>query len=267
MKKNAVSFRAKSVGLAFLFIAMVFLQSFGKAPKREFYEIKIYHVSSALQQERVDKYLQQAYLPALHKAGIAKVGVFKPVESDTAYGKLIYVLIPFKTVDQHLQLPQLLLKDQEYQAAGADYINATFDNAPYKRIETIFLQAFPQFPEMKVPDHATPHAERVYELRSYESATEKLHQNKVQMFNEGGEVNIFKQLNFNPAFFAQVISGSHTPNLMYMTTFSNMASREEHWNAFKNNPDWKRISSAKEYQKNVSHADILFLHPTDYSDL
>lgn len=267
MKKSNVSFLAKSIGVAFLFTVTVFFQSFGKAPKREFYEIKIYHVSTKVQQERVDKYLQQALLPALHKVGITKVGVFKPVESDTAYGKLIYLLIPFKSVEQHLGLSELLLKDSEYLAAGTDYLDAASDNAPYNRIESIFLHAFVKFPESRVPNHSTPKAERVYELRSYESATEKIHLNKLQMFNDGGEVKLFEQLEFNPVFFAQVISGSHMPNLMYMTSFNNKDDREAHWNVFKAHPDWKKLSGLKEYQKNVSHADILFLHPTDYSDL
>lgn len=267
MKKSSIYFLAKNIGLAFLFTVMVSFQSFGKAPKREFYEIKIYHVSTQLQQERVHKYLKEALLPALHKIGITKVGVFKPVETDTTFGKLIYLLIPFKSAEQHLELPQLLLKDSEYLTAGTDYLDATADNAPYNRIESIFLHAFTMFPESKVPNHTTPQAERIYELRSYESATEKIHLNKVQMFNDGGEVKLFEKLEFNPVFFAQVISGSHMPNLMYMTSFSNKAAREAHWDVFKSHPDWKKMSGLKEYQKNVSHSDILFLHPTDYSDL
>ena len=51
----------------------------------------------------MDAYLKDAYLPALHRAGIPVVGVFKPVEADTAFGKLVYVFIPFKTVDQFIQ--------------------------------------------------------------------------------------------------------------------------------------------------------------------
>ena len=45
------------------------------ALKREYYEIKIYTISGPEQEAKVDQYLQQAYLPALHRAGIAKVGV------------------------------------------------------------------------------------------------------------------------------------------------------------------------------------------------
>jgi cell fate (sporulation/competence/biofilm development) regulator YlbF (YheA/YmcA/DUF963 family) len=57
------------------------------------------------------------------------------------------------------------------------------------------------------------------------------------------------------------------PNLMYMTSFENMQSRDEHWKAFGNDPAWKTLSAMKEYQNNVSHSDITFLRPTEYSEL
>jgi len=113
----------------------------------------------------------------------------------------------------------------------------------------------------------TPASERIYELRSYEGPTEKYFANKVQMFNEGGEVPLFKRLEFNAVFYASVLSGTHMPNLMYMTTFENMASREAHWKTFGADPFWKQLSASPEYQHNVSHIDIVFLHPAAYSDL
>ena len=108
--------------------------------------------------------------------------------------------------------------------------------------------------------------ERVYELRSYESATEKIFQNKVHMFNEGDEIGLFKRLNFNAIFYAEVVAGSKMPNLMYMTSFENMADRDAHWKSFGSDPVWKKLSAMSEYKNNVSHIDIMFLRPTDYSD-
>ncbi len=97
---------------------------------------------------------------------------------------------------------------------------------------------------------------------------EKLHYNKVQMFNRGGESELFfKKLGFNAVFYASVLSGSHMPNLMYMTSFDNKTARDQHWKTFGDDPFWKQLSGSPEYQHNVSKADILFLHPTDFSDL
>jgi hypothetical protein len=133
-------------------------------------------------------------------------------------------------------------------------------------METIILKAFALSPVMKLPELTSPKNERVYELRSYESAGEAIFRNKVRMFNEGGEMDIFTKLNFNAVFYGEVVAGSQMPNLMYMTTFENRADRDAHWAAFSSDPDWKRLSSLPEYKNNVSHADVTFLRPADYSD-
>ena len=56
------------------------------------------------------------------------------------------------------------------------------------------------------------------------------------------------------------------PNLMYMTSFENKTDRDAHWKTFSNDSAWKKLSAMPEYQNNVSHIDIRFLYPTDYSD-
>lgn len=264
MKHNYILFRNLSLALLLSFLGI--FQAKAKAPDREFYELRIYQLKDKTQQDRVEKYLQDALLPALHRVGITKTGVLKTLDGDTS-GLKIYVLIPFKTMAQLLDLPQQLQKDQQYATAGSDYLNATYDAPPYSRFETVIMKAFVNMPELIAPKLNNPKAERIYELRSYESATEKIHLSKLKMFNEGGEINIFKQVDSNPVFYGQVISGSHMPNLMYLTAYANKVSREDHWKVFKDHPDWKKLSAMPEYQKNVSHSDILFLHPTDYSDL
>jgi hypothetical protein len=238
------------------------------AAKQEFYSIRIYQLKNKEQEEKVDKYLKEAYLPALHRHGIPEAGVFKPIGNDTAAIRRIYVLIPFRNFDEIAELANALTTDANYLTDGKDYLNAAWDNPPYIRIESIILRAFPEMPRHEAPKSlTTPASEKIYELRSYESPTEKYHANKVQMFNEGGEVKLFKKLGFNAVFYGSVLSGAHMPNLMYMTSFENMASREQHWKTFGSDPFWKALSSSPEYQHNVSHNDIVFLHPTDYSDL
>jgi hypothetical protein len=254
----------------FLLVGALLMSQFVLAlapPKQEFYEIKVYYLKDQSQQERVEKYLKDAYLPALNRAGIRKVGVFKPVPTDTAAGKRLYVLTPMNSLDQVMEIADKLAKDKQYLAAGADYINAAHTNAPYRRMETILLKAFSQMPAFKAPDHKTPHSERIYELRSYEGHTEKIYKNKVQMFNEGGEVKIFEKLGFNAVFYGEVLAGSRMPNLMYMTTFENKASRDAHWKAFSADPDWKALSAKPEYKNNVSKNVTLFLNPAPYSGI
>jgi hypothetical protein len=238
-----------------------------KTQSRDFYQIKIYTIENEIQGQRMDQYLEKAFLPALHRAGISNVGVYKPIEEDESYGKLILVWIPFQSLDEFEKLPSVLNRDKQYLTDGQDYVEAAHDNAPYKRIENILLRAFEGLPEFNVPEHATPSTEQIFELRSYEGATEKIHERKVEMFNDAGEIELFIKLGFQPVFFGEVISGSAMPNLMYMTTFSSRASQTEHWDAFRNSPEWNTMKEIEKYKNTVSHTDKYIMHPAKYSDL
>jgi NIPSNAP len=253
--------------LSFTFL-LVMSQSWSQQGKseREFYQLTVYHFSTEEQEKILDNHLQNAYLPALHRFGISKVGVFKALANDTAADKLLYVFMPFQSLDMAAKLPVKLSADKVYQTAGAEYINAVYKTPPYTRLETILMQAFSLAPKMQVPALKLDKKDRVYELRSYESATEKIYKNKVQMFNEGDEIGLFKKLNFNASFYAEVIAGGKMPNLMYMTSFENMEDRNAHWKSFVDDPYWKKLSAMPEYQNNISHMDITFLRPADYSD-
>lgn len=257
-----------------LFFALTFTQQvFSQSKRSTFYEIKIYYLKNQEQEEVVDAYLknaylpENAYLPALNRNGIKNIGVFKPVGNDTSQNKRIYVLIPFKSPKQYADFPDRLANDKQHQESGKGYLNAAYNKAPYKRIESIFMRSFKGMPNLQVPAFKNEPQKRIYELRSYEAHTEKIHQNKVHMFNEGGEIDIFKRLGFNAIFYGSVLSGSNMPNLMYMTSFEDMASRDVHWKAFRADAEWKKLSSMQFYKNNVSKADILLLTPTDYSGI
>lgn len=238
----------------------------GFPPTRQFYEIRIYHLSTEEQEKTVDDYLEKALLPALHKASVKDVGVFKPVGNDTASEKRTFLVLPFNSVLEAVRVEKKLMADKDLAENGKSYTNALYNQVPYNRIESILIEAFPGAPFMNVPSLKGPEAERVYELRSYESPTEKYNRSKVDMFNKGGEIGLFKRLHFNAVFYGEVLYGSHKPNLMYMTSFDNMQSREAHWKSFFNDPEWKKLSTLEQYQHNVSKADIQLLHRTSYSD-
>lgn len=252
--------------LAITAILLFVFTQFTNAKGRDFYQIQTYRLKDKSQEQRVDNFLEKAYLPALHRAGIKTVGVFKPIASDTASGKQIIVWLPLKSLDHLDQLQTLLAKDAAYQKAGAEFLNAPFDNVPFQRKESILLKSFPDVPNYFIPSHKTKPSERIYELRSYEGPTEYLFRQKVKMFNDGGEIKIFKSLDFNAVFYAEVISGDVMPNLMYLTTFADMPSHDAHWAAFGQSPDWKRLSALDEYKHTVSRSVKKLLYPTDYSD-
>src|SRR4030095_2829866 len=238
----------------------------GEKPAREFYQLTVYHFTTATQEKVLDNYLQNALLPALHRIKIRNVGVLKAWPNDTAADKTIYVITPLPALDMLTKITDKLKQDDSFNNLAAEYLTAVYNNPPYSRKETILLQAFPLAPRLQLPSLNSSRKERVYELRSYESATDNKFDNKVQMFNQGDEIGLFKRLNFNAIFYGSVMAGSKMPNLMYMTSFENKKDRDEHWKTFGSDPYWKKLSAMPDYQNNVSHIDITFLYPADYSD-
>ena len=236
------------------------------AETREFYQFKTYSFDSDEQASQTDLYLQNAFLPALKKLNILNVGVFKPrlKEGDTI--KKTHVLIPFSSLQEFLDLDATLEKDSVYLKNGADYLNTSYDKPPYDRIESVLLKAFIDFPKLRKPQLEGSRADRIYELRSYESSTENLYKTKVDMFNAGGEIKLFDRLEFNAVFYGEVLSGAKMPNLMYMTTFSDQTSRDAHWKSFFDSPEWDKLKNVERYKNTVSHVDRYFLYPTAYSD-
>ena len=216
--------------------------------------------------KKTEQYLKTAFLPALHKTGIKKVGVFKLIGNDTATDKRIYVLIPSSSLEKLSSLDEQFFKDQQVRSDGAVYFNQAYNEAPYERIETILIKAFTGMPNFVTPSLTSPLSERVYELRSYENPTENLHYKKIKMFNEGSEISIFSRLNFNAVFYGDVIAGCRMPNIMYMTTFNNRADRDEHWKQFSADAEWKKLALVPEYLHGVSKHDINLIRPTEYSD-
>ncbi|WP_114750781.1 NIPSNAP family protein [Pleomorphovibrio marinus] len=234
--------------------------------KRELYELKTYHIKNADQEKMLDEYLQQAYIPAANRQGIQKVGVFKPRSTEEDAGKMVYVFTPFKNQKAYFEFEGKLQKDNNYQEKGKSYIHAAHDNPPYERIETALLLAFSGMPAFKESKVSGPKKDRVYELRSYEAATERLYRQKVKMFNQG-EIDIFDKLDFNHVFYAETLAGANMPNLMYMTTFENMDTRNEKWKQFGADPDWEAMKDLEEYKNTVSKNDTRLLYPADYSQL
>ncbi len=255
----------KSLCTLFL-LSIVSLNIYSKGNDKDFYQIMIYHLKNIEQVRMTEQYLKDAYLPALHRLKVKNIGVFKPVNNDTAIVKFIYVLIPFASVEAWMKISERLELDASYRLSAKNFIEANSTNPPYERVESILLEAFPGQPHLVLPSQKN--AERVFELRSYESPTENLYRKKVAMFNTGGEIEIFRRLGFDPVFYAKVVSGSRIPNFMYMPVFDNVQQRDVQWKKFGADPQWKDISAKPENENkvSVSHIDSILMHSTEYSD-
>lgn len=232
-------------------------------PAPEFYELRIYSLKNNQQLKAVQAYFQQAAIPAYNRLGSQNIGVFTEYLAQ-GFTKLVAV-IPFNSLNDYFKAPDQLANDASYQQAGADYLAAEADKPAYERIESSLLRAFTGMPRVEVPEKKA----RIFELRRYESHNETTGRKKIEMFNQAGEIAIFKRVGLTPVFFGETLIGPMRPNLTYMLTFDDMAEHDRNWKAFGGDPEWKKISSMPEYAdtKIVSNITRTFLVPTAFSQI
>ena len=87
------------------------------------------------------------------------------------------------------------------------------------------------------------------------------------MFNEGGEIALFRKTGLTPVFFGETVVGRNLPNLTYMLAFDDMADRDKRWKVFVADPGWKTLSADPAYKDTVSNITDIILRPTAYSQI
>ena len=232
-----------------------------KKTNPEFYELREYTLTSDKQQKLVEDYYQKAAIPALNRLGSKNVGVFKEQQAEGQ--PRIFVLIPYASMEDFRKATEKIATDAAYLKAGADYLNAHAASPAYDRIQSSFFKAFSHLPKLELPQKK----QRIFELRRYESHSEDASRRKIKMFNEGGEIEIFKRTGLTPVFFGEAMAGQMLPNLTYMITFDDMAEHDKNWKAFSEDPEWIRIKDLPEYKDTVSRITRTYLEPTEFSQI
>lgn len=229
----------------------------------EFYELRVYTLKNAAQLKLSEDYFQNALIPALNKSGSKNIGVF--TEQQPEGQTKLYVIIPYNSIQDFISITDKLANDTAYQQAGAAYLDAPATAPAYERIQSSFLKAFTGMAKMQVPAKKP----RIFELRRYESASESAGKKKIKMFNDVGEISIFKRAGLTPVFFGETLIGELRPNLTYMLTFDDMAQHDKNWKTFIEDPEWNRIKAIPGYEdaKLVSHITRTFLVPADFSQI
>ena len=260
-------FLAGSVGAAVALGLGQTAHSAAPRQKQEFYELRTYRIKDAANQKLVSNYLKNALLPALKRQGIDRVGVFKLSERNRQEkdkgDQSLYVLIPFKSLEQFSAVNDLLEKDDAYHKAAETFFAIPNKSAAYSRIESRLMKAFSGMPILEVPEGKGPH---LFELRTYESSNANLARLKVDMFNSG-EIDIMKNVELGPVFFGEMLIGDDVPNLTYMLSGPNRAVHDEHWQGFIKHPEWDRMKKMAKYKGTVSKITKWYLEPLPYSEI
>jgi len=234
---------------------------------KQFYEVRSYVLGEKGDADAIDGYLQNALLPALERQGIGPVGVFTNAPSDSERNpRVVVTVIPYASVDLISKINATVEADGQFQSDAKEYLGRGPKESPYQRIQSELLVAMKCWPEVKVPEEALGNQERVFELRVYESANERIGHLKVEMFNEG-EVPIFLDCNITPIFIGQAVVGQYTPNLTYLTMYPSDDARKESWKQFFRHPDWKVLSGLEKYKGTVSKIHKYVLSPKSYSKM
>ena len=232
--------------------------------KQQFLEWRRWVITSAEQKAIVDNFLKNAAIPALKRAGIGPVGVFYPIAKEGAEDHSIYLLVPYDSFADYLALGARLEGDQTFLAAGEAYLSTEKKSPAYERIESSFMLAFSGYPTVKRP---RTNEGRIFELRTYESHNEAKAHLKIEMFNTGGEFDIFEKVNLDGVFYGQMLFGPNLPNLTYMLAYENMDEHAANWKAFRGHPDWQVLKNNQRYKDTVSKIISTMLKPAPYSQI
>lgn len=214
--------------------------------------------------KRVEKYYEDAAIPALNRLGVKDVGVF-----NVMYGPndpSLYVLVPHDSIDSIMTSQQRLAEDREYTAAAEEYMESSISDPAFARIERGLMRAFSGMPRVEPPRKMFG-SERLFELRIYESHNSVKAQKKIDMFNQGGEIQVFRDTGLTPVFFGETIFGRLMPNLTYMLVFEDMAQRDRHWEQFRTSEGWAAIKDLEEYRDTVSNITDIILRPARCSQI
>lgn len=241
---------------------------------REFYELRAYRLMAGGTRAPLEAYLERALLPALGARGIANVGVFTEVEVDktavTAVPKpdtLVWVLIPHATLESFVAVSADLNQQAAVQKAGAAYLEVPKASPAFERIDTWLLRAFASMPRLEQPAFSKSKvATRVFEMRDYESHSERAALSKMAMF-DNGETEIMRDLGMAPVFFGQALAGPNLPHLRYFTSGPDLATHLDNWKKFGPDPRWMKLRDEPQYKDNTSKNTARFLVPTSYSQL
>jgi hypothetical protein len=237
---------------------------------RQLIELRVYHFATPEKRQAYEQFLGDVMIPALGRAGVAPVGTFKLLAKDNPELKLqadsndLYVVIPHKTAESFLSLNARLAADQAYQSAGRAVIAAAKADPAYARYDASVMLAFETFPQVLAPAKSES---RLAQLRIYESHSDERAARKIHMFNEGGELAIFRKVGMTGVFFGQTLAGAKMPNLTYMLAFDNDEAMKSAWNGFRNDPDWKKLSGDASYKDTVSTITNLVLRPVAGSQI
>ena len=242
-------------------------QASGAGPRRLLYELRRYRLHTGAMATRFGGYVKDALVPALNRAGIAPVGVWNVALG--ADGPTLHVLIPHPDAGSVATLDERLSADAEYKKALGPLASLPSGDPPYLRCDSSLHAAVATFPGIEKPKGAADAAGRLFELRTYRSHSKAASRKKIEMFEQGGELAIFRRVGLDTVFFASDLVGEGLPSLTYLLVFPDAVTREKNWDVFRQDPEWLKLRALPGYSdaEVVSGITSVLLRPADGSQI
>jgi hypothetical protein len=233
---------------------------------QEFYQLRKYALQTGPQLALAQNYFEHALIPALNRIAMAPIGAFRlDIGPETP---TYYLLIPATSVEALVTLDARLTEDTEFMKASTAFWGAPASAPAFVRLESSLMSGFAGWPKIQIKTDSPKGEKRIFQLRTYESASYAGHVRKVQMFNEA-EIGIFTRTGLTPVFFGDTLIGSRMPSLTYMLMFADLAELNAKWGVFVNDPAWKELSHRPQYAdaEIVSNISNLYLSPLGCSQI
>jgi hypothetical protein len=240
------------------------LDTLAQPTPRQYIELRRYHLLPGAKQRAFSTFVGDVAVPAMNRAGVTRVGAFTVVYGENAPSLLL--VLTHQTLDSVVSLRERLAGDAVYTRAGAAILDAPLSDPAFVRVESTLVRAIEAMPALEPSAGAGAATSRIFELRTYESHSDRAALNKLKMFN-AGEVPIFRRTGLTPVFFGETLVGAKMPSLIYLLTFADMSARDSAWRAFGRDPEWRTLSADPQYRDNVSAISDIILRPTAYSQI
>jgi hypothetical protein len=266
MKRRTFLSAGVALGLTPVMAKPGFAGSFARpAGGVQYYEWIRYRLLPGNKQRLVADYYRDVAIPALNKAGIKAVGVFNIKHGPDA--PTLNIIVPHPTLDSIVTLNDRLLDDKSFVQAGERVLNAPMSDPAFFTVEKSILKAFTGLPEIQIPTQKKANKSRIFQVRTYESPSLIAARKKIQMFNEGGEIAIFKRTGLQPVLFGETIAGTKIPSLVYILAFDDMNELEKNWNVFRSDPEWGTLKSDPYYADIHSFTNDWIWTPAPFSQI
>ncbi len=244
----------------------------------QYFELSIYNLAGDTDQaDRLTAFLQNEHLPMTKRLGIGQVGYFGPRlapeparfaaqkkgEPQPEAGTRIVTVAVYDSWSAFGAKQAAQRVDKKWSEA----VDALLAQPPaYTRVDSWLLRAFDGMPRIETPPSGDTRKPRIFDLRVAETPNLGAQARKIEMWN-AGEIKVFRTVRLNPVFFGETLFGARMPNFWFMVWYDGPEARDAAWAAFRQDPDWARMSKDPHFQGASTRTNDTYLQPLSFSSI